>query len=287
MEPWVLREAVSVIDAALKEDLGSGDLTTNACVPEDAAVRGRYIAKEDGVICGLALCALVFERLGGGVSFTALKKDGEAVKKGETAALVSGNARTILSGERVGLNLLQHLSGIATATARAVKAVSGTGARITDTRKTTPGLRALEKYAVRAGGGVNHRFGLSDGILIKDNHIAAAGGITAAVKRARSLSPHTLKIEVETETMAQIEEALSAGADIIMFDNMSIQAMKEAAAFIHGRAVTEASGNMGDKTEEELLEIARAGVDLISIGALTHSVKAMDISLKFTEKEQI
>ena len=153
MEPWVLREAVSVIDAALKEDLGSGDLTTNACVPEDAAVRGRYIAKEDGVICGLALCALVFERLGGGVSFTALKKDGEAVKKGETAALVSGNARTILSGERVGLNLLQHLSGIATATARAVKAVSGTGARITDTRKTTPGLRALENYAVRAGGG--------------------------------------------------------------------------------------------------------------------------------------
>ena len=191
MEPWVLREAASVIDAALKEDLGSGDLTTNACVPEDAAVRGRYIAKEDGVICGLALCGLVFERLGGGVSFTALKKDGEAVKKGETAALVSGNARTILSGERVGLNLLQHLSGIATATARAVKAVSGTGARITDTRKTTPGLRALEKYAVRAGGGVNHRFGLSDGILIKDNHIAAAGGITAAVRRGKEpLSPY-------------------------------------------------------------------------------------------------
>ena len=278
---WILHEALRIIDAALTEDLGSGDLTTEAAVPPGTKVTGNYLAKEDGVLCGLKLCSLVFERLGGDVVFTSHKEDGESVKKGEILASVSGDAKTILSGERTGLNLLQHLSGIASRTALAVEAISGTKARITDTRKTTPGLRALEKYAVRAGGGVNHRFGLSDGILIKDNHIAAAGGIRAAVAMARKRAPHTLKIEVETENLEQVKEALAAGADIIMLDNMSLPAMAEAVSCIGGRAVTEASGNMGDRDARELRRIAETGVDLISIGALTHSVKAMDISLRF------
>ncbi|MBR6051672.1 MAG: carboxylating nicotinate-nucleotide diphosphorylase, partial [Clostridia bacterium] len=195
-----------------------------------------------------------------------------------------GNARSVLTGERLGLNIMQHLSGIATKTRYYVDIIAGTGARIADTRKATPGMRVLEKYAVRVGGGYNHRMNLSDGVLIKDNHIVAAGGIKNAVAAAKRHAPHTLKIEVETENEDEIREALEAGADIIMLDNMTLDKMAEAVKLINRRAIVEASGNMGDKSDEELRKVALTGVDLISIGALTHSVKAFDISLKFTIK---
>ncbi|HAZ20138.1 MAG TPA: carboxylating nicotinate-nucleotide diphosphorylase, partial [Clostridiales bacterium] len=197
------------------------------------------------------------------------------VKKGDLIATVSGNARSLLTAERTALNLMQRLSGVATRTRAAVQEVDGTGAKIVDTRKTTPLMRTLEKYAVRMGGGTNHRIGLFDGVLIKDNHIVAAGGITQAVKRAKAMAPHTLKIEVEVENFDQLQEALEAGADIIMLDNMSNEDMKKSTQIIAGRAITEASGNMG---ERNLRDVANCGVDMISIGALTHSVKAMDIS---------
>lgn len=268
--------------ATLREDAGEGDITTLSTIPQDATAHGRYIAKESGILCGIDVCKRVYELLGGGIEFAAHFEDGTEIKKGDVIAEVSGNARILLTGERTGLNIMQHLSGIATRTAQAVCAVKGTNAKITDTRKTTPLMRRLEKYAVRVGGGYNHRFGLSDGILIKDNHIAAAGGILAAVAAARENAPHTLKIEVETESFGQIDEALRAGADIIMLDNMSVSDMAQAVKRIGGAALTEASGNMGDKSAEELMAVARTGVDIISIGALTHSVKALDISLKFT-----
>ena len=264
--------------AALKEDLGTGDITTLACVPENADASGEFVAKESGVLCGISIAQRVFLLVDKRTELLPLKKDGAKIEKGEVIAKISGRAQSILSGERVALNLLQHLSGIATQTANAAEAVSGTHARIVDTRKTTPGMRVFEKYAVRCGGGSNHRFNLADGILIKDNHIVAAGGICQAVSLAREQAPHTLKIEVETETLAQVEEALSSGADIIMLDNMTYDLMREAVTLIAGRALTEASGNMGEK---DLSEVARTGVDFISIGALTHSVKALDISLKF------
>ncbi|MDR2615177.1 MAG: carboxylating nicotinate-nucleotide diphosphorylase, partial [Oscillospiraceae bacterium] len=216
-----------LIASALREDIGAGDITTLSCVPEDAFSRGLFRMKEDGVVCGLFILPRVFEALSPSVVVTPLVREGAEVKNGEIIAEIEGPSRAVLTGERVALNLLQHLSGVATRTAAAVRAVSGLGAQIVDTRKTTPGLRALEKYAVRMGGGRNHRFGLGDGVLIKDNHIAAAGGIARAVAAARSASPHTLKIEVETETSAQVVEALSAGADIIMLDNMTTEAMAE------------------------------------------------------------
>ena len=268
-----------LIRTALREDIGTGDITTMATVSPDAVISGHYVAKEDGILCGVDIVRRVFDALDADVEYIPILHDGDRVKRGDEIAKVSGNAVAILSGERVGLNLLQHLSGIATYTRRLVDSVAGTKVRITETRKTTPGLRVLEKYAVRIGGGASHRFGLSDGILIKDNHIVAAGGITAAVKRARLRAPHTLKIEVETETIEQVREAIEAGADIIMLDNMSCETMTEAIRQIDGRAVVEASGNMGQR---DLLEVAKTGVDVISIGALTHSVKALDISLKFT-----
>ena len=268
-----------LIRTALREDIGTGDITTMATVSPDAVIYGHYVAKEDGIICGLDIVRRVFDALDADVEYAPILHDGDTVKRGDEIATVSGNAVAILSGERVGLNILQHLSGIATYTRRLVDSVSETKVRITETRKTTPGLRVLEKYAVRIGGGASHRFGLSDGILIKDNHIVAAGGITAAVKSARIRSPHTLRIEVETETLDQVREAIEAGADIIMLDNMDCATMTEAVKFIAGRAVTEASGNMGQR---DLLEVAKTGVDVISVGALTHSVKALDISLKFT-----
>lgn len=267
-----------LIDDALKEDVGTGDITTLSTIPKDAHITGRYIAKEDGVLCGMDVAKAVFARLDDAVVLEKKKEDGDAFQKGDVLATVSGPARSILTGERVSLNLMQHLSGIASRTAQAVAQVQGTQAHIADTRKTTPGLRVLEKYAVTCGGGSNHRFNLADGVLIKDNHIAAAGGITPAVAMARQKIPHTLKIEVEVETFAQLEEALSAGADIIMLDNMSNEDMKKAVEIVAGRALTEASGNMGDK---DLKEVAATGVDIISIGALTHSVRAADISLKF------
>ena len=268
----------SLILAALREDIGTGDITTLSCVPEDERSKARFVAKQDGIICGSFVPELVYRLLGGDVTVTICVHDGEKVKKGDVIATLEGNSRQMLTGERVALNFFQHMSGVATQTYGAVVQISGTGAKIIDTRKTTPGLRELEKYAVRTGGGSNHRFGLSDGVLIKDNHIKAAGSITAAVKSARALAPHTLKIEVETETMEQVAEAISAGADIIMLDNMSLAQMTEAVTFIAGRALTEASGNMG---ERDLNEVAKTGVDFISIGALTHTVQALDISLKF------
>ena len=275
-------EVERILKSALAEDVGSGDVTSLSTVPPGRTISGRYIAKEDGVLCGLEVVARAFALLDASIAFTALAADGDRVRKGDVIATVSGDARAILAGERVGLNLLQHMSGVATQTARAVAAVAGTGAKIVDTRKTTPGLRVLDKYAVRMGGGGNHRFNLADGVLIKDNHIVAAGGIAAAVAAARARAPHSLKIEVEVETLEQLREALEAGADIIMLDNMPMETMREAVRLVAGRALTEASGNMGDKTDAELRAVAETGVDLISIGALTHSVKALDISLKFS-----
>lgn len=267
---------------ALREDAGAGDITTACCVPADSLSNGRFTAKEPGVICGLGVTVRVFELLDKTIRVTPLAAEGSAVSPGDVIAEIEGPSRSILTGERTALNLLQHMSGIATRTAAAVLAVSGTGAAITDTRKTTPGLRVLEKYAVRCGGGSNHRFNLADGVLIKDNHIKAAGGITQAVSLARSGCPHTLKIEVEAETLVQVEEAVATGADIIMLDNMAHDTMAAAVALISGRALTEASGNMGDLDGMGLKAVAATGVDFISIGALTHSVKALDISLKFS-----
>ncbi len=267
-----------LIAASLNEDVGTGDITTTSCVAADAVSKGHFIAKESGVLCGLELLSKVFAALDERVRVTPRLKDGDSVESGDVIAEIKGPARAILTGERTALNFIRHLSGVATQTNAAVKSVMGTNTQIVDTRKTTPGLRVLEKYAVRCGGGKNHRFGLSDGILIKDNHIVAAGGIKEAVSKARQDAPHTLKIEVETETLAQIDEALSAGADIIMLDNMSVQQMTDAVRHIGGRALTEASGNMGGK---DLKAVAETGVSFISIGALTHSVTALDISLKF------
>jgi nicotinate-nucleotide pyrophosphorylase (carboxylating) len=267
-----------IINMSLEEDAPFGDITTNGTVPADTKVSGRFVAKDSGVLCGIDIAQRTFEIVGGDFEMIKHFSDGDRIQKGDIIAEISGNARTILTGERTALNLLQRASGIATATAQAVKAVEGTKAHIADTRKTMPGLRLLDKYAVRVGGGVNHRFNLSDGILIKDNHIAAAGNIKKAVQAARENCPHTLKIEVEVETFEQLYEALEAKADIIMLDNMSYEDMDKAVKIIDGRAVIEASGNMGEK---DLAAVAKTGVDLISIGSLTHSVKALDISLKF------
>ena len=268
----------ALLRAALEEDVGTGDITSESCIPADAVSRGGFRAKEDMVVCGLAVAQRVFALVDPSVVFTPLTVDGARAKKGDVLARVEGCSRSILTGERVSLNLMQRMCGIATRTAEAVAAVAGTKARIVDTRKSTPGLRVLEKYAVRVGGGANHRFNLADGILIKDNHIRAAGGITQAVEAVRVNAPHTLRIEVETETLDEVREALAAGADIIMLDNMDNDTMRAAVGIIAGRAITEASGNMGDR---DLRAVAETGVDVISIGALTHSVRAADISLKF------
>ena len=268
----------NLLRTALAEDAGNGDITTTSTIPENAVAYGRYMAKEDGVLCGMDVVRAVFDLLDEDIELTVHVSEGAHFKKGDVLAEVKGNARSVLTGERVGLNLLQHMSSIATMTNAAVKQVEGYKAKIVDTRKTTPGLRYLEKLAVRVGGGTNHRYNLSDGVLIKDNHIVAAGSITNAVSSARAQVPHTIKIEVEVEDFDMMNEALEAGADIIMLDNMSCEDMKRAVEIIDGRAIVEASGNMG---ERDLKEVAATGVDLISIGALTHSVKALDISLKF------
>ena len=267
-----------IILKTLQEDAPFGDITTEVTVPKDAFASGVFRAKESGILCGIDIAERTFELVGGEVSLIKHKTDGDCIEKGDIIAEISGNAASILMGERTALNLMQRASGIATATRKAMDAVEGTQARITDTRKTMPGLRKLDKYAVRTAGAVNHRFSLSDGILIKDNHIAAAGGIAPAVRAAKRKAPHTLKIEVEVESIDVLREALEAGADIIMLDNMSCGLMRESVKITAGRAVLEASGNMG---ERDLAEVAATGVDLISIGGLTHSVKALDISLKF------
>jgi len=237
---------------------------------------GRFVAKENFVLAGLPVAARVFQRLESPVEFSCLIREGAPVEKGAVIATLKGDAADLLMGERVALNLLQRLSGIATVTARYVEQVRGPKARIVDTRKTTPGLRELEKYAVRVGGGFNHRTGLYDGVLIKENHITAAGGIAVAISRARAAIPHTLKIEIETENLAQVAEALAAGADIIMLDNMSLDDLRAAVALISGRVPVEASGGV---TLERVRAIAETGVDIISVGALTHSSRAVDISM--------
>lgn len=270
-----------ILQNALAEDVGNGDITTLSTVGADRMTEGRFIAKEEGVICGIPVLQRVFEILDPSVQIEVLVEEGAVLQKGDIIARIKGPARSILTGERVSLNLIQRMSGIATRTHESVAQIAGTKAVIADTRKTTPGLRMLEKYAVRVGGGSNHRYNLADGVLIKDNHIAAAGGITAAVAGARKMATHMLKIEVEVESFPQIEEALLAGADIIMLDNMTIEDMTKAVDLIGGKALVEASGNMGDK---DLLSVAKTGVDIISIGALTHSVRSMDISLRFTVK---
>lgn len=268
-----------LVRAALAEDIGPGDITTTLCVPEGTRAWATLTAKSAGVIAGLDVAALAFRLLDPNIEWQAQVEDGFRAGPGRTAlATVSGEARAILTAERVALNFLQRLSGIATLTARYVALIEGTGARIVDTRKTTPGLRALEKYAVRVGGGFNHRLGLYDAVMIKDNHIQAAGGISAAVAHARAHVPHTMKIEVETDTLAQVDEALDAGADIILLDNMDTATLRQAVAQIGGRAITEASGGL---TEERVAEVASTGVDILSIGALTHSSPALDISLDF------
>jgi nicotinate-nucleotide pyrophosphorylase (carboxylating) len=264
-----------VLINALKEDIGTGDITTLSTIPPDAMTTGRFIAKEPGVICGMPVVKRVFELIDPLIEIDVYINDGEFAQKGSAIASIRGSARSVLVGERTALNLLQMLSGVATKTRQCVDAVKGTKAVIADTRKTTPGLRTLEKYAVRVGGGSNHRFNLSDGVLIKDNHIRAAGGITAAVGAARKGIPHTLKIEVEVENIEMVEEALACGADIIMLDNMTTREMEAAVKLINGRALVEASGNMGKR---DLASVAKTGVDIISVGALTHSITAMDIS---------
>jgi len=269
-----------IIDTALAEDIHTGDITTLAMLPKPRRMRARLVAKEPMVLAGLAVAERVFTRLDPSTSFESLFADADQVQAGEVIARLTGDAAALLQGERVALNLLQRMCGIATQTAEFVKEIEGTGARVVDTRKTTPGLRVLEKYAVRVGGGTNHRTGLYDGVLIKENHIAAAGGILEAVRRARSYIPHTLKIEVETETLEQVALALEAGADIIMLDNMGLQQMSEAVLLIGKRALVEASGGVHLGS---IKAIAQTGVDIISVGALTHSVRAADISMLMEE----
>lgn len=266
----------SVVKAALAEDIGSGDITTLLTIPEQARVTGSIKAKAEGVLAGVEVACAVFAALDSRLQFEAAIEDGAGLAPGDRIATIDGSARSILSAERVALNFLQRMSGIATLTAKYVELVSHTKARIVDTRKTTPGLRRLEKYAVTVGGGFNHRFGLSDCILIKDNHIAAAGGITAAVTAAKRRAPHTLKIEVEVTSINQLDEAIHAGADAVLLDNMPLATMREAVEAAGGVVVLEASGGVSD---DNVAAIAETGVDLISVGALTHSAPALDISL--------
>ncbi|TVX95814.1 carboxylating nicotinate-nucleotide diphosphorylase [Cohnella terricola] len=265
--------------AWLSEDLGSGDVSTMSTVPYGHRSKGIIHAKQAGIVAGMPLARLVFQVVDSGLQFDARVTDGTRVERGTVLAVVEGSTHSILTGERLALNLLQRLSGIATKTSEYVTGVQGTQARIVDTRKTTPGHRTLEKYAVRVGGGANHRFGLYDAVMIKDNHIKAAGGITSAVQGAKSRIPHTMMIEVEAESLEQAEEAVQAGAHIVMLDNMSTAAMTEAVAIIRGKAphiVIEASGGI---TPDRVAEIAGSGVDIISVGGLTHSFQALDISL--------
>jgi nicotinate-nucleotide pyrophosphorylase (carboxylating) len=268
-----------LVRAALVEDLGrAGDITADALVPEDARAETALVARQAGVVAGLDLALLAFRLLDPGIAIRVERRDGSRVAPGDAIAAVGGAARGILSAERVALNFLCHMSGIASATRAIVDAVAGQKARITCTRKTLPGLRALQKYAVRVGGGANHRFGLDDAVLIKDNHIAVAGGIVPAVTRARAGVGHLVKIEVEVDTLEQLEEALRIGVDAVLLDNMSVPTLRRAVALVGGRAVTEASGRITPATAPE---IAATGVDLISIGWLTHSVAALDIGLDY------
>lgn len=266
-----------IITRALKEDINYVDVASDYLIPEDQRDEAYFIAKADGVLCGLSVALRTFALLDDTFEAKIYKQDGDKVQKGDLIAEFSGKTVLLLKGERTALNLLQHMSGIATATAKAVELVKGTNAQITDTRKTLPGMRALQKYAVVCGGGKNHRFNLSDGAMLKDNHIDAGGGITNAVAALRGKLGHMVKIEVETRNLDEVREAVAAGADIIMLDNMSNDMMREAVTIIGGKAKTEASGGI---TLETLAEAAKTGVDIISLGALTHSVHAFDISMR-------
>jgi nicotinate-nucleotide pyrophosphorylase (carboxylating) len=264
----------------LKEDLGRGDVTSQAVVRSGQRARGRFLAKQDFTLCGLEVAEAVFTTLDPGIQIESRYYDGDAIKSGTEFARIEGPASALLAGERAALNILQRLSGVSTLTRAFADRVAGTGARIADTRKTTPGLRLLEKYAVSVGGGANHRFGLDDGVLIKDNHIALAGGVKRAIELARQFAHHLLKIEVEVANRLQLIEALEGHADVVMLDNMSIEEMRESVQLVKSRAegcLIEASGNM---TIERVREVAECGVDLISVGAITHSATAVDISLK-------
>ncbi len=268
-----------LVRSALLEDLGrAGDLTTDAIVPADADATAVLSARQPGVVAGLDLALLAFRLIDPTVEIEVHRPDGSRLAPGDDIATLKGPARGILTGERVALNFLSHLSGIATATAAIADAIRAYGVRVTDTRKTTPGLRQVQKYAVRVGGGLNHRFGLDDAILIKDNHIAVAGGIGPAVERARAHAGHLVKIEVEVDTLDQLEAALALGVEAVLLDNMSPDQLRRAVAMVGGRAMTEASGRINPQTA---VEIAATGVDLISVGWLTHSVQILDIGLDY------
>ncbi len=275
--PTVMLEPL--VRAALLEDLGrAGDLTTDAIVPPGTQATTALVARQPGVVAGLDLAVLAFRLIAPDIAIDIHKPDGSTLEPRDTIAVISGSAAGILTAERVALNFLCHLSGIASATASVVAALAGTRTRVTCTRKTMPGLRAVEKYAIRAGGGSNHRFGLDDAVLIKDNHIAIAGDVRTAIARARAYAGHLVKIEVEVDTLQQLEAALSVGADAVLLDNMDIPTLREAVAMVGGRAVTEASGRITPQTAPA---VAATGVDLISIGWLTHSVAVLDIGLDY------
>jgi nicotinate-nucleotide pyrophosphorylase (carboxylating) len=267
-----------IIDAALREDMPEGDITSESIIPADARSEAIFLAKEDGILAGLAVARRVFEKIDSAVEFTGKIQDGAAFRKSDILACVEGPTIALLKGERTALNFLQHLSGVATATRRFVDAVAGTKAKILDTRKTAPGLRLLEKYAVEAGGGTNHRLSLSDMVLIKDNHLRYVGSVAEAVRRARSTIRHGVRIEVEAADLSQVRDALAAGADMIMLDNMTLEVMSEAVTLAAGRVPLEASGNI---SLDRVRAVAETGVDYISVGALTHSARAVDISLEF------
>jgi len=266
-----------IIKRAITEDINYVDATTDYLIDENAKTTAYFVSKDEGVLCGIEIAMRVFELLDDKVEYTLHKKDGDAVAKGDLIAEMSGNTAALLKGERTALNLLQHMSGIATATNKCVKLCEGTNASVAETRKTLPGLRALQKYAVTVGGGKNHRYNLSDAAMLKDNHIDAYGSIKKAVEAFRSKTGHMIKIEVEVRDFDELSEAIEAGADVIMLDNMNCEQMTEAVKIVAGRAKTEASGNI---TLANIAEVAKTGVDVISLGALTHSVKAFDISMK-------
>lgn len=274
------QEVDAVLELALREDIGSGDVTTGSIVPEDAVLTGEIRAKGTGVVSGIGLSGVVFRKLDPDCAWEEVVRDGDRVSPGDTLARVTGRARAILSAERTALNILQKMSGISTLTSLFVEAVAGSGVKIKDTRKTLPGLRWISKYAVAAGGGHNHRAGLYDGVLIKDNHIEAAGSITAAVEKVRQRAGEGFSIEVETKTMEQVGEAVSCGVDVIMLDNMDIREIGEAVRLIDRRALVEVSGGV---TLENVKEMAQSGVDFISVGALTHSAPCLDISFDVLE----
>ena len=272
-----LSQIDKIIDNALEEDLGPGDITTSAIIDSSLKGKARLLAKEEIILAGIEVFSRVFSRLDPEIVVECTYHDGDVVPNGYDIGIIRGSMRGMLSGERTALNFLQHLSGIATLTKRYVEKIGPSKVRVIDTRKTTPRLRILEKYAVRMGGGFNHRFGLFDGILIKDNHIAAAGSISKALAKIKANVPHTLKIEVEVEDIKGVEEAIVAGADAILLDNMSVKEMKEAVSIARGRVLLEASGGI---TLESIREISKTGINLISIGAITHSARSVDISLE-------